>query len=103
MESAVAFRIFERSLIKGDLQYTKYYGDGDSKGFLKVKVIYGENRVTKLECIGHIQKIVGSRLRKLEKNTKGLGGKGILTDNCRTIMALPSAAMLDASKKWNLL
>ncbi|GFW73499.1 uncharacterized protein TNCV_2801631 [Trichonephila clavipes] len=79
MEAVGAFRIFERSLIKRDLQYTEYYGDGDSKGFLQVKDIYGENSVTKLECIGHIQKRVGSRLRKL-KNTKGLGGKGKLTD-----------------------
>ncbi|GFY18270.1 uncharacterized protein TNCV_2046761 [Trichonephila clavipes] len=71
---------FERSLIKRDLQYTEYYGDGDSKGFLQVKDIYGENSVTKLERIGHIQKRVGSRLRKLKKNTKGLGGKGKLTD-----------------------
>ncbi|GFY09522.1 uncharacterized protein TNCV_4322011 [Trichonephila clavipes] len=76
MEAVGAFRIFERSLIKRDLQYTEYYGEGDSKGFLQVKDIY----VTKLECIGHIQKRVGSRLRKLKKNTKGLGGKGKLTD-----------------------
>ncbi|GFW48965.1 uncharacterized protein TNCV_3901631 [Trichonephila clavipes] len=80
MEAVGAFRIFERSLIKRDLQYTEYYGDGDSKGFLQVKDIYGENSVTKLECIGHIQKRVGSRLRKLKKNTTGLGGKGKLTD-----------------------
>ncbi|GFT78396.1 uncharacterized protein TNCV_981761 [Trichonephila clavipes] len=46
MEAVGAFRIFERSLIKGDLQYTEYYGDGDSKGFLQVKDIYGENSVT---------------------------------------------------------
>ncbi|GFW10328.1 uncharacterized protein TNCV_5096791 [Trichonephila clavipes] len=80
MEAVGAFRIFEKSLIKRDLQYTGYYGDGDSKGFLQVKDIYGENSVTKLECIGHIQKRVGSRLRKLKKITKVLGGKGKLTD-----------------------
>ncbi|GFX59006.1 uncharacterized protein TNCV_3814401 [Trichonephila clavipes] len=75
------FSIFERSLIKRDLQYTEYYyGDGDSKGFLQVKDIYGENSVTKVERIGHIQKRVGSRLRKLKKNSKVLGGKGKLTD-----------------------
>ncbi|GFU29937.1 uncharacterized protein TNCV_1687091 [Trichonephila clavipes] len=39
MEAVGAFRIFERSLIKRDLQYTEYYGDGDSKGFLQVKDI----------------------------------------------------------------
>ncbi|GFY14981.1 uncharacterized protein TNCV_235311 [Trichonephila clavipes] len=80
MEADGAFRIFERSLIKRDLQYTEYYGDGDSKGFLQVKDIYGENSVTKLECIGHVQKREGSRLKKLKKNTKGFGGKGKLTD-----------------------
>ncbi|GFU26549.1 uncharacterized protein TNCV_1836871 [Trichonephila clavipes] len=80
MEAVGAFRIFERSLIQRDLQYTEYYGDGDSKGFLQVKDTYGENSVTKLECIGHIKKRVGSRLRKLKRNTKELGGKGKLTD-----------------------
>ncbi|GFX10788.1 uncharacterized protein TNCV_3929281 [Trichonephila clavipes] len=76
MEAVGAFRIFERSLIKRDLQYTEYNGDGDSKGFLQVKDIYGEISVTKLECIGHIRKRVGSRFRKLKKNSKGLGAKG---------------------------
>ena len=80
MESFGAYRIFERSVEKRGLQYTEYFGDGDSKAFLKVKDIYGKDTVTKLECIGHIQKRVGSRLRKLKKNTKGLGGKGKLTD-----------------------
>ncbi|GFX55811.1 uncharacterized protein TNCV_609771 [Trichonephila clavipes] len=36
MKAVGAFRISERSLIKRDLQYTKYYGDDDSKGFLQV-------------------------------------------------------------------
>ncbi|GBM48563.1 hypothetical protein AVEN_184581-1 [Araneus ventricosus] len=80
MESVGAFRIFERSVMKRELQYTEYYGDSDSKAFLKVKDIYGEDTVTKLECIGHVQKRVGSRLRKLKKKTKGFGGKGKLTD-----------------------
>ncbi|GBM30414.1 hypothetical protein AVEN_221005-1 [Araneus ventricosus] len=70
MESVGAFRIFERSVMKRELQYTEYYGDGDSKAFLKVKDIYGEDTVTKLECIGHVQKRVGSRLRKLKKKPK---------------------------------
>ena len=57
------------------------YGDGDSKSFSGVENIYGpEKKVTKFECIGHYQKRVGSRLRKLKKSTKGLGGKGRLTD-----------------------
>ncbi|GFV72883.1 uncharacterized protein TNCV_1619581 [Trichonephila clavipes] len=42
--------------------------------------IYGYDSIVKYECIGHVQKRVGSRLRKLKKSTKGLGGKGKLTD-----------------------
>ncbi|GBO07196.1 hypothetical protein AVEN_129981-1 [Araneus ventricosus] len=75
MESVEAFRIFKTSLSKRELQYTEYYEYGDSKAFLKVKNIYGEDTVTKLECIGPVQKRVGSRLRKLKKKTKGLSGK----------------------------
>ncbi|GBN83045.1 hypothetical protein AVEN_39397-1 [Araneus ventricosus] len=80
MESVGGFRSFERSVSKRELQYTEYYGDGDFKAFLKVKDIYWEDTVTKLECIGHVQKRVGSRLRKFLKKTKKLGGKGKLTD-----------------------
>lgn len=32
-------------------------------------------KVSKLKCIGHVQKRVGNRLRKLNKSTKELGGK----------------------------
>jgi len=80
MEIVGASRIFNRSIKERKLQYTEYYGDGDSKAFMKVKDTYGENSVSKLECIGHIQKRVGSRLRKLKNTTKGLSGKGKLTD-----------------------
>ncbi|GFX49419.1 uncharacterized protein TNCV_3341971 [Trichonephila clavipes] len=48
---------------------------------MSVKDTYVLNSVTKFECIGHVQKRVGSRLRKLKTKTKGLSGKGKLTDN----------------------
>lgn len=80
MEVVGVYRMFERSIRTRELQYTEYYGDGDSKGFMEVKNIYGKNSVSKLECIGHVQKRVGSRLRKLKKTQKGLGGKGKVTD-----------------------
>ncbi|GFX94925.1 uncharacterized protein TNCV_2379981 [Trichonephila clavipes] len=67
MEPVGAYRIFERSEDHRMLRYTDYYGDGDSKAFDAVKDIYGKDSVTKLECIGHIQKRVGTRLRKIEK------------------------------------
>ncbi|GFU98287.1 uncharacterized protein TNCV_3005711 [Trichonephila clavipes] len=81
MEIVGASRIFLRSEKNRRLQYTQYYGDGDSKAFMTVKDTNGLNGVTKFECIGHVQKRVGSRLRKLKTKNKGLSGKGKLTDN----------------------
>ena len=40
-----------------------------------------ELKVEKLECVGHVQKRVGTRLGDIKKRTKGLGGKGKLTDS----------------------
>ncbi|GFV76735.1 uncharacterized protein TNCV_4729551 [Trichonephila clavipes] len=65
-----AYRIFERSENLRKLQYTDYYGDGDSKAYESVKNRYAPNTVNKLECIGHVQKRVGSHLRKLKKSVK---------------------------------
>jgi len=81
MEKSGTIEIFSRSIEKHGLYYTSFYGDGDSKSFAAVQNIYGPDKpVNKFECIGHYQKRVGSRLRKLKKTKKGLGGKGRLTD-----------------------
>ena len=81
METEGVKRIFERSEVTHKLQYTEYFGDGDSKAFNEVQNIYGNNvEVVKKECVGHVQKRVGTALRKLKKKNKGLGGKGKLTD-----------------------
>ena len=75
MEKAGAVSIFQRSIEKNGLRYTTFYGDGDSKSFNAVENIYGDDYpVIKQECIGHYQKRVGNRLRKLRKEKK-LGGK----------------------------
>ena len=67
--------MFERSSQNYGLRYLQFYDDGDSKGFNAVESIYGGVKVAKLECIGHYQKRVGNRLRKLKKGVKGLGGQ----------------------------
>ena len=72
--------IFGRSMEKHNLRYTHFYGDGDSKSYDKVKKLYTDVVVEKFECVGHIQKRVGNRLRKKKKEVKGLGGKKRLTD-----------------------
>ena len=80
MEVIGAKRIFERSIDQHKLRYSDLYGDGDSKSFSAVKDVYPGITVTKLECVGHVQKRVGTRLRNLKKNVKELGGKRKLTN-----------------------
>ena len=91
MEAAGALRIFERSLVSWGLKYKNMLGDGDSSTYNNIveSKPYGEDCIhNKLECIGHVQKRVGSRLRKLKNASKGvklsdgkgLGGKGRLTN-----------------------
>ena len=61
--------IFEWSEEKHKLFYPEYFGDGDSKGFNKVENTYRDQGVTitKKECAEHVQKRVGTALRKLKK------------------------------------
>ena len=91
MEAAGALNIFKRSVENYNLQYVNYLGDGDSSSFATVQEAqpYGPDIViNKLECIGHIQKRIGSRLRDLKIRYKGqkltdgksISGKGRLTD-----------------------
>ncbi|GBN94793.1 hypothetical protein AVEN_30690-1 [Araneus ventricosus] len=80
MESVGAYRIFKRSHSSHQLLYTDYYGDSDSKAYETVKNIYNYTTINKLECIVHIQKRIGTRLRKLKNKTPSTRGKGKLTD-----------------------
>lgn len=83
MEPEGAERIFQRSVELHNLRYTEFYGDGDSKSFSRIKNIYQDAGilVEKKECIGHVQKRVGTALRKLKRDNPGLGGRGKLTDS----------------------
>lgn len=73
MEPVGAERIFARSMEKNGARYLGFYGDGDSKAFMLVEFIYGGDKIViKYECIGHYQKRVGNRLRKLKKRVSGL-------------------------------
>ena len=74
------------------LGYEYYLGDGDSSSFQSVEDAkpYGADfTIKKLECIGHIQKRVGGRLRKLRAEWRGeelsdgkkISGAGRLTES----------------------
>ncbi|GFU31524.1 uncharacterized protein TNCV_3539331 [Trichonephila clavipes] len=74
MECRGVLSIFQRSETSRKACYTQYLGDGDSKGFLTIKEakLYGDTQVEKLECVGHVQKRMGTRLRNILKMSKGI-------------------------------
>ena len=54
--------------------------DNDSKSYTNVKNLYVGIEMETLDCVGHNQKRVGTRLRNLNKNVKRFGVWGRLTD-----------------------
>lgn len=89
MESAGAVKILGRSVEKHQLMYTSYIGDGDSKAYISARDSQPyEKAIEKHECVGHVQKQMGTTLRNIKKNEKGkkladglpLSGKGHLTE-----------------------
>ena len=102
MEAEGAKRVFERSIKKHKLKYVEFSGDGDTKSYVNVKDTYPSIEIKKLECVGHYQKRVGTRLRNLNEKEKGLGGRGRLTDaaidRLQNYARLPSGKMLETLK-----
>ncbi|XP_068988155.1 uncharacterized protein [Bombus flavifrons] len=85
MEVDAIVEMFERSEAKHNAKYIRYIGDGDSKTFkdiLHINPYDDDPIVEKKECVGHVQKRMGARLRKAKKDNKDIGGKGAgkLTD-----------------------
>ena len=83
MEASGASRMWQRSEEKNKLRYTTFLGDGDSKSFSAVSQ-EASYPVAKIDCVGHVQKRLGTRLRNLVKKEKSpdgsrLSGKGKLT------------------------
>ncbi|GFX69914.1 uncharacterized protein TNCV_2078941 [Trichonephila clavipes] len=92
MEVEGILRIFNRSEKLHNLKYSNYIEDGDTKTFnaLSEKKPYGDDHlIQKIECVGHVQKRMGTRLRKFKlvhskkklSDGKTIGGKGRLTDS----------------------
>ena len=100
MEAEGARILWKRSIEQLNMRYVTFVGDGDSTAFTAVCALndgkgpYEGIQVKKEECINHVSKRLGTRLRKLkaeevvEKQTKTgktfrrslLGGKNKLTD-----------------------
>lgn len=91
MEGVGAVTMFNRSVAEKGVRYVEMLGDGDSKAFERVKSAqpYGPSfDIQKIECVGHVEKRMGTRLRNLKQKMKGiklsddkpLGGAHRLTD-----------------------
>ena len=91
MDASGLLAIFQRSVENYSVRYIEFLGDGDSKGHKLIvqEAVYGDKEVRKLECVGHVQKHLGSRLCSLKKRLgqsrlddgKPIGGAGRLTNN----------------------
>ena len=90
MESVAAVELWSTSVEKRGLKYTEHIGDGDCKGHSNVvaSLPYGPDvEVVKGECVGHVQKRMGHRLRELVRKQgsnklsdgKSISGSGRLT------------------------
>ncbi|GFX49194.1 uncharacterized protein TNCV_5041881 [Trichonephila clavipes] len=62
--------IFQRSVPQRNAKYIKYIGDGDTKTFQELQRT-APYSIEKVECVGHIQKRMGARLRKLKTMNSG--------------------------------
>ena len=113
MESQGAVSIFARSIEKYNLRYMHFMVTQIPLKVLDSKPYY-EIAPKKLECIEHVQKRLGTRLRKLHSDMKSLkladrkniSGKGRLTDrlinkmqNCFGMAIRPNLGQLYAMKK----
>ena len=89
MDASGMVSIFQRSVERHSVRYTEFLGDGDSKAhnLLVEQAVYGNEQVQKLECVGHVQKRMGSRLQSLKRRMgqtrledgKTIGGTGRLS------------------------
>lgn len=78
MEQESAKRMWARSLSCHNFRYTEMLSDGDSTAYNVVVGLdpYPGVEITKLECINHAHKRMGTALRKLSAE-KHLGGRGV--------------------------
>jgi len=75
MDSAGAVILFKRSVERHQLRYTSCIGGGDSSSYSDVvnSYPYGEGVIIdKLQCLGYVQKRMGSRCRSLRLSIKGI-------------------------------
>lgn len=111
-------KMFQESEALHGVRYKFYLGDGDSSSFATVEKEhpYGPDiQVVKKECVGHVQKRMGTRLRSLKKkmgknplsNGRTIGVKGRLTNvvinEMQVFYGLAIRRNFEVLKPWKLL
>ncbi len=79
MECAGALTLWKRSVEARHLRYTEVISDGDSKtiAVLNESEFYGSGvQVLKHECVGHVEKRMGKRMRAVKKEGLTAANKG---------------------------
>ncbi|XP_055882678.1 uncharacterized protein LOC129925822 [Biomphalaria glabrata] len=99
MEQDSAVILWNRSVAKYNFRYVEMLSDGDSSAFKAVleSKPYADKAVTKLDCINHAHKRMGTALRKLAKESH-LGGRGVgrLTEKkCDSLQNFYRGAIID--------
>ena len=102
MKAEGAKRVFERSIKKHKLKYVEFLGDGDTKSYVNIKDTYPGIEIKKLECVGHYQKRLKTRLRNLKKRKRNWVVEGTLLmlplTYYRNMQVFPSGNMLETLK-----
>lgn len=85
---------------KRNLCYTTYIGDGDSSAYPSVVVAdpYKGEKITKGECIGHVQKRVCKNLRDLRKSLYKVTARKKSLERLLTLPIITYNAVMDY---WN--
>ena len=63
-EVAAAVKIFKTSETETGILYTQFLGGRDSRAYncvVELK-LYGDHKMSKVDCAGHVQRTMGSRL-----------------------------------------
>ena len=76
MEANIAATVREHFQEKNNLRYTVFVVDGDDASYGRVSALkpYGkapDDAIIKEDCVGHVQKRMGAKLRELKRTWKG--------------------------------
>ncbi|KAJ8891059.1 hypothetical protein PR048_010568 [Dryococelus australis] len=96
MEADAAVKIFRLCV-----RYVQFLGDGDSKAYRSVAESkpYQDVEIKKVECVGHVQKRMGTRLRKFKQTLRAT----VMSDGQRLRDRLKDKTINELQQYYDLL